>query len=150
MKNTKIPFEDEKSLKKKLKNELNRFNKILLDCNTRELIEEFKSKFQICEILYKLILEKYNIDRKKNVKMKELKLKANEAKRALKYVNFTLKDDIVNQLFGSESRVGKRSIKNIRDSLTHSLTNSVIEELKNRKDELFNVMDYFLNMIESA
>ena len=150
MKNKKIPFEDEKSLKKKLKNELNRLNKILLDRNTRELIEEFKSKFEICEILYKLILEKYNIDRKKNVKREELKLKANQAKQALKYVNFTLKDDIINQLFGSESHVGKRSIKNIRDSLTHSLTDSVIEELKNRKDELFNVMDYFLNMIKSS
>lgn len=150
MENKRISFEEENALKKKLKDELNRLNKILLDSKTIELIEKFKSKFQICEILYKFILEKYNIDHDKNVEKEKLKLKANQAKPALKYVNFSLEDDLVNRLFGSESHVGKRSIKKIRDSLTHNLTDSAIEELKSRKDELFSDMDYFLDTIESA
>lgn len=150
MKNKKISFEEENALKKKLKDELDRLNKILLDSNTIKLIEKFKSKFQICEILYKLILEKYNIDHGKEGGRDKLKLNVNQVKPALKYVNFSLESDIINRLFGSESHAGKRSIKKIRDILTHNLTNSAIDELKNRKNEIFNDMDYFLKMIESA
>lgn len=150
MENKKISFEEENALKKKLKDELDRLNKILLDSNTIELIEKFKSKFQICEILYKLILEKYNIDHGKDIARDKIKLNVNQVKLALKYVNFSLENDIINRLFGSESHVGKRSIKKIRDSLTHNLNNSAIDELKSRKNEIFNDMDYFLKMIESA
>ena len=72
----------------------------------------------------------------------------NRNKYILHYAGYTFKKDFLEKLFGSETRVGKRSAKKLRDALTHKIGNSALNELQERYDELNEYMDEFLNTIE--
>ena len=70
-----------------------------------------------------------------------------EAPYALKYAGYDFDKEILASLFGAEEHVGKRSVKKLRDSLTHSVNKGAIDELKSRENELYGYMDSFLDKI---
>ena len=61
----KIDEKEQKKLRNKAKKELERLENIQSDKETAELLEAFKTKFNLCETVYKVILEKYSDNGKK-------------------------------------------------------------------------------------
>ncbi len=70
-----------------------------------------------------------------------------QAPYALEYAGYDFDKDLLTHLFGSEEKVGSRTVKKLRDALTHSLNQKAIDELLSREDELHGYMDQFLSKI---
>ena len=111
-------------------------------------IKQFKEKFGICEIVYKVVLEDHQY-RKTGEHKDRLKINMNQVNAALIYAGYDFDKDLLSRIFGSEDRIGKRSAKILRDLLTHSLNKNVVDELRNRYDELTGDMNLFLEKIRS-
>jgi len=65
----------------------------------------------------------------------------------LNYAGYDFDKDLLTHLFGAEEKVGSRTVKKLRDSLTHSVNQKAIDELINREEELYGYMDQFLSKI---
>lgn len=118
------------------------------DDATIELIDSFKNKFNLCESVYKVILKKHqNVKGNKKV---YLKLTMTQIPFAMKFAGYNVDRDLLNRLFGSETKKGRQSIKKLRDSVTHSIKQSAVDEIKARERELFNDMDSFLEIIRNC
>ena len=143
-----LSIEEQKALRNKAKLELLRLDALLNDEENIERISRFKEKFSICEIVYKVVLSEHQL--KKNGKRPErMRVDMNQAPYALSFAGYDFDRGLLSKLFGGEERVGKRSVKKLRDALTHSLKPSAIEELNNREKELYGYMDTFLEKIKT-
>ena len=143
---TKLAPDKQFALRNKAKIELERLENTISNEETQKLIEDFKLKFSFCEIVYKVILEDHQFNKYGEHKSR-LTISMREAPYALKYAGYNFDKKLLSNLFGAENRMGRRSVKKLRDSLTHSLDKKAVEELKNRKEEIFDYMDTFLNEI---
>ena len=84
--------------------------------NTKQEIDNFKERFLICEVVYKIILKEYTY-RKTGIRLDRLKVNMKQAPSALKFVGYDFDKDLLAKLFGSDGQVGKRSVKKLRDAL---------------------------------
>jgi prephenate dehydrogenase len=134
-------------LRNKAKEELHRLQAIAENKEMKQMIDNFKEKFTMCEIVYKVILEDHQHN-KTGSQGTFLKIDMRQVPYALDYAGYTFEKDFLEKLFGSETRVGKRSVKKLRDALTHKLPKSALNELQERYDELNELMDQFLNTID--
>lgn len=137
---------DKWSLQKTAKAQLERLEAIANDEVTNKKINDFKLKFAICEIVYKILLKKHQNDIKK-AKSQTFKILFKQVKPALDYAGYDCDTNLLIVLFSTNTRVGERTVKTIRDVLTHDLSQSAINELINREDEFYRYMNQFLDMI---
>ena len=145
---TKLTFEQKLMLRNKAKDELLRLEAVYSDEETRDKINRFKEKFGICEIVYKVVLEEHQFN-KTGKHFERLRVDMTQAPYALNYAGYDFDKDLLTHLFGAEKRIGSRSVKTLRDSLTHSVNQKAIDELLNREDELYWYMDQFLSKIRN-
>ena len=68
----------------------------------------------------------------------------------LKFAGYTFDKSLLTELFGTREKVGNRTVKSLRNSLTHSLNENSIKELENRFNKLNGYMDQFLSVILSS
>ena len=68
---------------------------------------------------------------------------------ALSYAGLPYNQNLMKNLFSSDRTVGKRTVKSLRDALTHELPKSAVQELKDREEEMYGYMDSFLNLIRN-
>ena len=139
---------DKLKLQNAAKAELERLETIANDESTSQKIDDFKRKFIICESVYKILLKKHQNDIKKT-KNENLRIMIKQVKPALDYAGYPYDDNLFEKLFSTNRKVGERTIKSIRDALTHNLSQSAINELIDCEDELYGYMNQFLNMIRS-
>lgn len=126
--------------------EMLRLESIFNDKELREDIDSFKDKFTMCEIIYKIILREHQF--RKTGKLTDfLKISMTQVPHALAFAGYDFDKDLLTNLFGAETRLGIMSAKKLRDSLTHSISQSALQELQSRKDELHGYMDAFLEKI---
>jgi len=78
-----------------------------------------------------------------------MRLHTQQANAALKFAGYDFETTLIIDLFGSENHVGKRSAKKLRDALTHKVSESAVKELNDRQEELFNVMNTFVEKIRN-
>ena len=97
--------------------------------------------------LYIIILKEYKY-RKTGKRSDRLNVDMIQAPSALTFVGYDFDKDLLAKLFGSDEQVGKRSVKKLRDALTHKVSESAVDELRVRKEELYDYMNSFLNKIE--
>lgn len=122
----------------------------LLDSN-KEIISEFKEQFNICETTYKVVLKEHQFFTKgKRENEKDLKLTMTQVPYALNFAGYKFDKDLLSRLFGSNASDGKLTAKEIRNKLTHGIDQNALDELKNRKKELFNDMKLFIKLIRKA
>lgn len=145
---TPLSEEEQLILRNKAKAELDRLMAIYNDEETKQLVEDFKSRFGICEIVYKVVLDDHQFN-KTGQHPEYMKVTMAQVPHALKYAGYDYEKDLLNKLFGAEDRIGKRSVKKLRDSLTHSMNQKAIDELKDRLEELNGYMDDFLGKIST-
>lgn len=143
---TPLSAKDQLALRNKAKAELERLEKILADEATKKMVDDFKDHFSVCEIVYKVVLEDHQFN-KYGVHKDRLQVSMKEAPYALTYAGYDFDRKLLTNLFGAEDRVGKRSVKKLRDALTHSISKSALNELKVRETELYEYMDGFLEKI---
>ena len=72
-----------------------------------------------------------------------LKVSMTQVPYALNFAGYTFDKDLLNELFGSSSEIGK-TVKKLRDETTHGVNEEAVKEIVMRKDELFGYMDSFL------
>lgn len=109
-----------------------------------DLVERFKTKFTICEHAYKIIQSEL-----KQEKINNIKLNVNSIKSNIHKMLYSIDDNTLLKLFGSEDARNNKSVKSLRNSLTHNIHKNDIEELKQRKDEIFAYMDNFINVLKT-
>lgn len=137
------------TLRNKAKDELFKLENIMNDANTIADIDAFKNKFLICEKVYKVLLKQHLKERDKLPSNKVMKITMSQVKPVLRNVGYDFDEKILNKLFGSEERSGKKSVKKMRDRLTHNMNKNDINEFKERKDELNGYMDYFIEKVRN-
>lgn len=150
MGNSKHLSEQEQSeLRKQASLELERLEAILEEAETKELLDRYKNRFNLCESTYKLVLREHQIRTKCEIKG-QLKLDMRQVPFAMQFAGYTVEKELLNRLFGSESSQGKRSAEKLRDSVTHGIEQQAVDEIKARKDSLFQDMNDFLALIRAA
>ena len=138
--------DEQRNLRNKAKAELQRLEAVFSDESVREKIDRFKDRFSVCEVVYKVILEDHQFN-KTGEHPSRMQISMRQAPYALSYAGYDYERDLLANLFGAEERVGKRSVKKIRDLLNHKLNQAAVDELINRETELFGYMNSFLDKI---
>ena len=141
-----LSSDEQRNLRNKAKAELERLEAVYSDEAVREKVDKFKNIFSFCEIVYKVILDDHQFN-KTGAHPTRMKISMRQAPHALSYAGYDYERDLLTHLFGGEERVGKRSVKKIRDSLTHSLNQTAVNELMDREAELYGYMNSFLDKI---
>lgn len=136
------------SLRNRAKDELIRIEKLVADKDKKKLIDDFKEKFSICEIVYKVILEEHQFN-KTGKHSDYLKVTMTQVPHALMFAGYDFDKELLTKLFGAEEKIGSRSVKKLRDSLTHSMNDKAVNELSDRYEEMNGYMDSFLNKIRT-
>ncbi|MCR5349351.1 MAG: hypothetical protein K6E20_00005 [Acholeplasmatales bacterium] len=144
----KLSEEEQKKIRNLAKSELERLELIESDSETTKLVDEFKRKFNMCEVIYKVVLKKHQNDINNNT-TDIFRLIISQVKPAMEYAGYKYDDTLMRQLFSTNTKVGERTVKSIRDALTHKMSNSAIDELKSRKEELFKYMNDFIEMVRN-
>lgn len=141
-----LPTIEKHALRNKAKNELERLEKIFANQDLKQKIDKFKDDFSICEIVYKIILEDYQF-KKSGKRSERMSITMSQVPYALSFAGYDYGKDLLTYLFGAEEKLGKRSVKKLRDSLNHSLNQRAIDELLSREKELYGYMNEFLDKI---
>lgn len=147
MKNAKISVDEQRKIRDSAKAELERLEKIQGDSTTILLLDSFKNKFNICETVYKVILQKHQ-DSKGKPDNGYLKVTMTQVPYALSFAGYTFNKAVLNELFGASGKKGT-TVKKLRDAVTHGIDEKAVKEIKNREDELFGYMNDFLNTIKT-
>lgn len=140
--------EEQLILRNKAKAELERLETELSDLETKKMIDNYKEKFSLCEIVYKIIFNEHQF-KKTGEHPQRMQIKMTQVPHALNFAGYTYDKHLLTNLFGGEDRVGRRTVKKLRDALTHSMSKSAVEELRSREQELHGYMDEFLNVIKN-
>lgn len=143
-----LPKEAQLTLRNKARDELIRLQKLVTKTETNKMINDFKEKFMICEIVYKVILDDHQFN-KTGAHPERMHITMRQVPHALNYAGYDFEKNLLTKLFGSENKIGKRSVKKLRDLLTHDLNPKVIDELTSRYDELNGYMDSFIKKIST-
>lgn len=141
-----LSSEEKLALREKVKSELKRLEVVYAEDETREKIHTFKEKFGICEIVYKVVLDDHQFN-KTGKHPERMKVAMTQVPYALAYAGYDFDRNLLTQLFGAEEKIGRRSVKKLRDALTHSLTQKAVDELVDREEELHGYMNQFLEKI---
>ena len=141
----KITDQEKKKLREKAKKKIEQLKQILNNEDTAILLNDFKNKFNICETAYKVILAKYQ---QSTGKRKNNKIIFNQVCPALRFAGYNFDEELLKNLFGSKSEKGK-TVKKLRDDVTHGIDQKAVNEISARRKELFTYMDTFLDVIES-
>lgn len=148
MKKIQLTDTEQKELRINAKNELLYMENILNNEETTQLVDSFKNKYNVCETVYKIILSKHQecLHKQNNG---FLKVDMRQVPHALAFAGYTFDKSLLSKLFGASTIPNERSVKKLRDAVTHGLESKAVEEIKNRKDELFGYMNSFLEFIKS-
>jgi hypothetical protein len=141
----RLSDEEQLQLRNSAKEELIRLKCVFDEKETKQLIDNFKDEFTICEMVYKVILRHHQ--KNKGNSVDRLQIRMTQVPYALKYAGYDFDKELLDKIFGSEDKVGSRTVKKIRDALTHSVDQKAIDELFERKDELFGYMNSFIEKI---
>ncbi len=147
MSNKKPTETEQKTARNKAKTEIDRIEKILADETKTQIVDKFRNKFNICEIAYKTILSEHQKFKGKKPDDRQ-QITMTQVPYALKFAGYNFKKDDLNELFGSKSSKGK-TVKKLRDEITHTMSENAVNEIINRQAELFKYMDDFINTIKT-
>ena len=142
----KLTEAEQLTLRNKAKAEYERLANLYSDKETMAEIESFKNKFEMCECTYKVILEEHQF-RKTGKHFDRLTISMKQAPHALTYAGYDFDSILLTKLFGAEERIGRRSVKKLRDALSHRADQAAVQELMTRNAELHQYMDTFLDKI---
>lgn len=148
MSKPKITEAEKKKLRDSAKAELERLETIYSNEEVTKLLDDFKGKYNLCESVYKVILaEHQKVKGRKEIDY--LKVTMQQVPYALKFAGYGFDKALLTEIFGAKSQKGKtvHTVKKLRDAVTHSIDSDAVQEITDRKQELFGYMDAFLSGI---
>lgn len=145
----KITKEEQAKLRCEAKDELHRIELVFFNNELITEIDMLKNKFAICEQVYKVILREHQF-KKTGIYNVRFLITMKQVPHALHFAGYNYNKELLSKIFGAEERVGKRSVKKLRDALTHGVKQNAIDELIERKEELHGYMDEFLDGIRNS
>lgn len=150
MSSPKISAQEQRNLRNSAKAELGRMEAHLSDHATVQLIDEFKNKFNICETVYKVVLAEHQKRKGKKI-TKRLRVNMTQVPYALDFAGYSFDKEFLKELFGASSPSSQKgkTVKKLRDAVTHGTDPKAVTEIINRKDELFGYMETFLSVIRT-
>lgn len=144
----KISEEGQKALRLSAKAELERLEAIYADKEVDQLLNEFRGKYNICEAVYKVVLAEHQKAKgRKNTDY--LKVTMSQVPYALNFAGYGFDKALLGEIFGASSKKGK-TVKKLRDAVSHGIDSNAVQEISSRKEELFGYMDTFLSEIRIA
>lgn len=145
----KITKQEQINLRQQALDELNRLETILQEVETRELLDKYKNRFNLCESAYKVVLHEHQIRTKGKIHG-QLKLDMRQVPYAMQFAGYMIDKNLLNRLFGAENTKGKRSAKKLRDAVTHGVEQAAVDEIQTRQEKLFKDMNDFLEVIRKV
>lgn len=85
---------------------------------------------------------------KKNLKG-DLKFIITQVELALSYAGLPFDENLMKKLFSSNRTSGSRTVKSLRDALTHEMPKNTADELIKKEAEVNGYMDAFLDLIRN-
>ena len=146
MSKPKITEEEKKKLRDSAKAELERLEAIYSDEEVTKLLDDFREKYNLCESVYKVILAEHQ-KVKGHKETDYLKVTMQQVPHALKFAGYGFDKALLTEIFGAKSQKGKtvHTVKKLRDAVTHGIASKAVQEITDRKGELFGYMDAFLS-----
>ena len=138
-----LEAEEQKALRDSAKAELVRMENVLRDAERIELLDKFKNTFNICETVYKVILERWKQNNGKSTGSNQLKLDMRQVPHALVFAGYQFDKSLLQRLFGADNH----SAKKLRDAVTHGISEKASDEINTRQHELFSDMRAFMDTI---
>lgn len=148
MSKPKITEEEKKKLRDSAKAELERMEAIYSDEEVTKLLDDFKGKYNLCESVYKVVLVRYQKTKGRKPE-KHLVVDGRQVEATLKFAGYNFDKALLTEIFGAKSQKGKtvHTVKKLRDAVTHGIASKAVQEITDRKQELFGYMDAFLSGI---
>ena len=146
MSKPKITEEEKKKLRDSAKAELERLEAIYSDEEVTKLLDDFREKYNLCESVYKVILAEHQ-KVKGHKETDYLKVTMQQVPHALKFAGYGFDKALLTEIFGAKSQKGKtvHTVKKLRDAVTHGIASKAVQEITDRKGELFGYMYAFLS-----
>ena len=145
----KKKLSDEQKIRNKIRqNVISKRNFLDKDSN-RAIKDQFVEKFVLCEIALKSVLSNYYKTQGKEKEIDNIEMGLSSIKAALKLAHYDIKDENLEKLFKARRKRGERSARDLRNGIIHNLTIPDLQEVTNRKDELFKLLDDFTSLLIS-
>lgn len=124
----------------------------LADAEKKKAKDGFIEKFTLCEFCCKKLIEDHKQKAKKGQNNSQIKLHMHTIRASMKNIDYN--DDSLKMIFSGRydiyNRRGTYSAKNLRNSILHELNLGSMEEVFNRKAELDELMNSYLNLFISG
>ena len=146
-----LSIEDQKEVREAIANKINSIMEDLSAEEMRETRDQFIEKFILCEIAYKIVLKKALIINDEFTTDNRMTLRIPQIISVLKLAGYEIEDDMLRKLFQTTEQYGLRgskSAKLLRNGLEHGMNINDIKEIIERKEELFSLMEDFLEIIQ--
>lgn len=144
-KKSSLTEKEQLNLRQQAKKSIETIEKLCNYEDNNKILNEFKNKFILCETAYKTILKNF----KKDEDESKLKINMNQVATYLKKVGYNFDYELLDKIFSYKNEKGSRSAKFLRNEVSHKPNKSSVDEIVNRKDELFGYMDEFINVIKT-
>ena len=132
----------------KINKVIERVNKILNVDNNRIIVFQFLEKYIKCEIICKQIIKKYLDLTGEEYEEEIIPCSLNDIKRVFSCyeINFN-SPKLLTRLWSKNDKKGEKAIRVLRNKIVHELNESSLIEVIERKEDLHNDMDLFINTI---
>lgn len=115
--------------------------------DNREIKDTFIEKFILCEIGLKSILNYYYKHQGQDKEATDIEMGLSTIKAALKFAKYDIPDEKLDCMFKARKKRGERSVRDLRNGIVHDLAIPDLKEVSDRKDELFALMDEFIEVL---
>lgn len=117
--------------------------------DNRAVKDQFIEKFILCEIALKTVLNNYYKVHGKEKETENIEMGLSTIKAALKLAQYDVEDENLEKLFKAKRKRGERSARDLRNGIVHDLKVPDLQELIDRKDKLFGLLDDFTALLIS-
>lgn len=140
----------ERKLQKRILQNVCSKRNFLDKANNRAAKDQFIEKFVLCEIATKNVLSYYRKVNGKEKDVENIEMGLNTIKAALCHAQYDVDNEMLEKMFKAKKKRGERSARDLRNGIVHDLMIPDIQEVIRRKDELFNLMDRYLEIFTSS
>ena len=138
---------DEEKLRNKIIQNVNSRRNFLNRDGYRDAKDSFIEKFILTEIAVKSILADYYKKKGENKEVESIEMGITTIKAALKMAGYAIDDDIVDKMYKAKQKRGVRSARDLRNGIVHDLNVKDIQEVFDRKTELDDLLNTFLDSL---
>lgn len=117
--------------------------------NYRQIISAFLEKFILCEVGTKRAIQAYYINNGDIRDIEDVNMPLYDIRIALSKAGFNVDSMSLEKMFKKNNKRGEKSMRDLRNAIAHDLTANDIQELVDRWVEIQELLDSYLNQLQS-